>query len=471
MTGSRDRGRRRTAALLGLATLACAVAMAPAFAMSWEYVPRLSTGIQYETNPSYTTSEFEDDGIAGTVDAGVSFNGESPRSTLSFEPRISGSYVTGSDRDEDLDTLDYYLPLRAVWSEPRARYELGAGYSFITTNDYDVTDPNSPLPGGQYGRIVVNDDQSTFYLAPSASFQVTELDALVLALNASDVRYDDAALTGRSNYDAASARTSWIHTIRPQLRIIAGVNLNWFDANRPSRLLTPNDLLFINPSLICRDSANQLILCEVDNKTWSYGADVGLEYSLTETTTFGITAGAARSEIEVSGTSGVDADEDPSTPDLPCYDANQQVFVSCELQTDSDTFTGRIFIDQRAGDTITAGLSLARSLQPSSDGAQVTNDVANAYIRQSFSDRLSGSLGASYIRQEAVGAQAGGLAAARFDTEYQRLDAMLTYSLTETWSVSTAYRYAKDEETDRATSTAENHTVGVYIQYVGLGSR
>lgn len=467
-----SRPLRALSALHGLlAALAWTITVTPAYALSWEYVPRFSTGVQYETNPGYAIDEFEDDGIAGTIDASVSLNGESQRSTLVFEPRISASFVSGSDRDnQDLDTFDYYLPLRATWSEPRARYELSAGYNFLTSNEYDVTDPNTLLPSGQYGRVVVNDDQSTFYLAPSASFQVTELDALVLALNASDVRYDDAALTGRSNYNSASARTAWIHSIGPQTRIIGGVNLNWFDANRPSRLLTPNDLPFINPSLVCRNSANQLILCEVDNKTWSYGADLGLEYSLTETTTFGVTAGAARSEIEVSGRSGVDADEDPSTPDLPCYDANQQVFVSCEARTDSDTFTGRIFLDQKTGDTITAGLSIARSLQPSSDGAQVTNDVANAYIRKSFTNRLSGSIGVSYIRQEAVGARAGGQAAARFDTEYQRLDTELTYSLTETWSVSSAYRYAQDEQKSGNSYTAENHTIGVYVQYTGLGS-
>jgi hypothetical protein len=468
MTDRHGQAKRRPQSAHAFA--ACALLLLPlsGSALSWEYIPQLSVGVEYETNPGYA-GESEDDGYSPRIGAGVTFNGQSQRSSLSFAPRINRSWVTGTENDDDLDTLDYFLPFSGSWSEDRAAYGFDAGYSYITTNDYDVTNPNDPLPGGQYGRIVVNDDQEQYYLAPYASFQITPRDILGVSLSTGSYEYDDAPFTGRSDYDSASGRVTWTRALTLQSKISVGANLSWFDSSRPSRLLIPSELPFVFPSLICVDDQNQFILCAVKNETWSYGGDVGYQYSLTPTSAIGITAGVAHSEIEVSGTSGVDADEDPGTPDLPCYDPDEQIFITCTLKTSDETFIGRVFYDQRAGDTITMGFSIARSIQPSSDGAQVVSDFINAYMSKQFSTRLTGTLGAGFTRQEAVGADSAERAAARFDNEYARIDANLTWQLSGTWSLRTGYSFSRDDERSGSAAGVDNHTIGVFAEYTGLG--
>ena len=122
----------------------------------------------------------------------------------------------------------------------------------------------------------------------------------------------------------------------------------------------------------------------VENKTISYGADAGYEYSLSDVMSAGLTVGASQSDVSVTGLATIDSDDNPNTPPLPCFNPQQNTLVPCELKSTENNFVGRAFIRKQAAETITTEFSLSRSLQPNSDGAQMTQDTANAYVTKNL---------------------------------------------------------------------------------------
>jgi hypothetical protein len=157
---------------------------------------------------------------------------------------------------------------------------------------------------------------------------------------------------------------------------------------------------------------------------------------------------------------------------LPCLDPVQNAFVPCELQTEDDNFVGRIFLSQRSGETITTEFSISRSIEPNSDGSQVTQDFAQAYMTKSFSPMLSGRFGLTYSSQEAVGADDfSGVVGQRFDRDYWNALASLSWRVTRTWEVGSAYSYSLDQQNGSLTSDITRHRIDVFVRFTGLGNR
>ncbi len=429
-----------------LSAAACGVALAPArvLAYSWEYTPIVSVGAIYETNPFYfSDSNLIDDGYGGFLDATVAISGETGRSQLSFRPRTRITVYTGADNASDLNSADYYLPLYASWRSQRTQYSLNGGYSRVSTRNSEVriTDPNDSGQTGSSGRIVsVDEDQERGYLYPTVAFQLSQRDLLQLSFSLDDVTYTKAEVTQRSNYIYGDTSFSWTRTLGPKSRVTGSVNVNGFNADRPGS--------------------------PVENKTISYGADAGYEYMWSDLTTVGLTLGSSRSDIDVTGLATVD---DANGNPIPCRDPDTGELVLCELKANEKNFVGRAFVQQKTSETITTEFSVSRSLQPNSDGAQVTQDSINAFLDKQFSPTLSGKLGAIYVRQKAVGADVAGSAANRFDRDYTRLNASLSWQLTRTWYLVTLYGYTHDEQKSGATYTTDNHSVSVELRYAALG--
>jgi hypothetical protein len=146
------------------------------------------------------------------------------------------------------------------------------------------------------------------------------------------------------------------------------------------------------------------------------------------------------------------------------------VLVPCTLKSTDDNFVGEVFFRQSTGQTITTELSASRSIQPNSDGAQVTQDAARIHVAKSFSPRWNGSIGATYIAQEAVGKDVAGTLADRFDRDYVRVEASISFLLSRTWSIAGRYAYSSDDQTSGQSITTKNSTVGLHLRYSGLGT-
>lgn len=416
--------------------------------MTWDYLPTAIVGERYETNPFYVDDDQvpEDDAYATTFEGSLDIRGQSGRVSLSAKPRVRFALYAGTDEDSQLNAANYYLPLSGVWTNLRSQYAVSTGYSQISTRESEirVADPNVP-GGGSSGRVVtVDEDQERFYLGPSANFQLSSTDLLGFDANFENVRYTEADLTNRSNYDALSIGMTWTHSLGQKTKLSLGASIDGFVAEQPGST--------------------------VENETVTYSINAGYEYLLTETTSIGATVGTSRSEIELTGLPTIDDDEDPDTPQQACFDPQQQEIVLCTLKTDDENFVGRLFYRQQLNRTITTEVSASRSIQPNSDGAQVTQDVLRGFFSKELSPQLGTSLGATYIRQEAVGKETAGTLSNRFDRDYAYAEASLSWHLARTFWIDAGYYFTLDEQTSGIETSTLNHAVSVQLRYQGLGS-
>jgi hypothetical protein len=411
-------------------------------------VPEVVLGLRYETNPDYlSNSDLEDDAYAGVLDTRLRITGDGNRGRIDLQPRIQASVYTGAENDSRFDTVNYYLPVSGLWVDRRAQYSVTAGYSDISTRESEirVVDPNDPGQPGSSGRIVtVDEDQERWYLRPAIDFQVTQRDIFGVTLHLEDVTYTEAEFTNRSNYEYGSLGASWTRAISAKSKVSSGVSVDGFRASPPGS--------------------------PIENETVTYGFNIGYQYAWSDITTLGATVGASRSDISVTGLPFIDHDENPTTPPLPCFDPIQRIIVPCELKTDDDNFVGEVFLQQKTTDTITTELRISRAIQPNSDGAQVTHDLVRGYISKALSPQLNASIGATYIRQDAVGKQTAGLFTRRLERDFVRAEANLSWRLSRQWSIGAGYYFTSDEQTGGISISTDNHVVNLQLRYKGLGS-
>ena len=413
----------------------------PAHCLTWDYVPTISVGTLYESNPrSVSQSSLEDDAYAATAIAQLDIVGETAASRLAFQPRAEGAVYTGTTNASDYDYLNYFLPVSAQWTRQLAQFDLDASYRKTSTRSFPSVDPNTD-PETNPTRPRIDEYQETWSLRPSASWQLDQRDILSVSLDLDDVSFTKSDITGRPDYQGAIGEVSYTRSLNTQNRISATGSLNAYSSELPGTL--------------------------IENDTVTYGVYLGYEFSWSESTSMGANVGGAWSDISVKGLPVI------STPLglLPCLDPAQQIFVPCELKSDDKNFLGQLFFRQQTAESITTELSVGRSIQPSSDGAQVTSDSASAFMTKKISPMVTGSLGATYSRQEAIGARdvSGGIGQ-RFDREYYSVQASLTWRLTRTWRVQGAYSFYQDEQTEGVSYTVPRHRVNVYLTYTGLGS-
>jgi hypothetical protein len=438
------------------------VSLAPVvgYSSAWEYAPSVTTGLSYESNPDYVPQNSQqDDAYSAFLDAALAIGTESGRSRIDFRPRFFASTFRGSLRSDDLGGTDYYLPLDGSWITQRVRLAAGIGYSQISTRNSEVfeTDPNESPQTGVSGHVVsIDEDQKRLYFSPSISYQVGPRDVIQLTLSMQDVRYTEWQRTFRSNYIYGTTSGSWVHSLGLKSQVSIGLNLDAFKAEGRRQAWPP---------------AGTVIFPEgtIDNETTSYGFDAGYQYSLSDLTTIGITGGMSQSDITVSGLA-------PPRVPLPCFDAEQGILVTCTFKSTERNFVGRLFLRRQTAETITTEFSVARSLQPNSDGAQVTDDSARVYLSKQFTPNLSGTLGLAYVSQKAVGADsATGLVGQRFDRDYARADAAMSWRFTPVWSIEARYAYSQDRQNvvfdiSEDTATTVNNIVTLQLRYQGLGS-
>lgn len=449
--------RRRAGRALALAAALALLPLAAARAeWDWKAIPTASVEGTYESNPDNIDDDsnaVKDDAYIGTLGLNLRVEGTSGRGRAVIDPSFRLKESWANDSNRQLDGNEVSIPASVTFAGRRSQTQVAAGYSQYPSrySDYQVVDPNQPLPPGGVGcdvnvagRCQFDETQSRWYVGPAYTYNFSP--RLLLNLNAqfSSVTYDKARFTGRFDYDYLYGTASLVRVLEPKHRVSLEFNASQYTADRPGS--------------------------ELENDTTTLGFTVGYEFQWSEQTSVNVAAGSSLSDLEFSGrlTNG----------GLPCFDPEQQEFVLCTTKGEDTNFVGELFIRQRIGENITGQLGVSREIQPNSDGAQVLVDSINLFLDRNLSDRLRAFGGASYIDQEAVGARSEGILRQRFDRQYGRVEGGLEYRLTERWTIRGQYSYYLDNQKASLVSGAgssdyesSNNIVSLSTRYQFVGIR
>jgi len=421
---------RATVAAAALFALLVAPPEPAEAAWTWTTVPSLALDASYETNPYNISDQSDvelDDEYIGALGLSARISGVSGTARVFTAPLVRFRQSWANDSYRQLDGDDIVIPASVAWTGRRSETSISGGFSKLPSRDadYQVANPNEPLPPGGVGcnvdtsgRCQIKESQIRWYAGPTWRHSISERTLLDLSAQYSSTSYDEAEITGRFDYDYVYGVASLARIVKPRHRLNIDLNASQYTSDQPGST--------------------------VENDTKNLGFTVGYEYQFSETTTINASAGSSYSDIKITGAL--------TTGGLPCLDPETNEFVTCKTTTEDTNFVGEIFMRQRLGDTITTQLGASREIQPNSDGAQVLVDTFNGYIEREIRRRFTAFGGATYLKQQAVGARSDGVLRQRFDREYSRLEAGLLYNFSERWSIRGQYNFYLDQQKSALTS-------------------
>ena len=388
----------------------------------WQITPGLEAGVSYETNPDNDSrSSEEDDAYILEATTSAKLERKAAQTLFQFDPKLRFREAHGNDGNSQLDGTDVLLPTLTQYLGRRSQASLRAGYTLLPSReaDYQVADPNNPLPPGGLGcdadlrgRCRIDEDQTNWYISPSFDFSFSPRLLLGVGAGYNAIRYSEAELTGRFDYDYYYGNVSLTRVLTEKHRISATLNAARFDADLKGR--------------------------PTSNETETTGFNLGYEYLFSQATSLTVSGGLSVSEFTLSGRTTVNG--------LRCLDPDSNEFILCDTKGDDTNFVGEISLRQQLDDTITAQIGISRSIQPNSDGAETTVDQATAYIRRNVTDRWQVSAGATFTKQEAVGAEDLELLRQRFDRDYTRVELSTSWRISRHWSVRGSYAHYVDDQ-------------------------
>lgn len=425
--------RTRNLALLAVALLSPVTVLA----WSWEMVPTVDAGLSYETNPDNVSEQSrEDDVFIASLRGKMRVAARTQDSSLQLDPSIRLREDWDNDSSLQLDGTDFSLPLSFTTRGERSRTSVNAGYSLLPSReaDYQVTDPNAPLPPGgvgcdvdAQGRCRVDEMQTHWNVAPDFVYDLTPRLQLSLGAQYSEVSYDEARITRRFDYDYSLASMSLMHMLRPRHRVNVATSFSRYDARQPGSLL--------------------------DNETDTTNFSLGYEYLFSDETTLILNLGSSFNDYRAT---------------VYCFDPGPPpAIVGCTREGNDDSFVGELFLVQKFPDRISTRIGISRQVQPTSDGAQVTADSFTAFAERDLSPRLRVSAGVTYIDQEAIGSDSA-VVRQRLNRSYGRLDLGLRWQLSRHWFARMRYVYDTDDY-DIRSSPGSGDEVDTRNQIVDIG--
>lgn len=430
--------RTRNPLVMAIALLSPATVLA----WSWEMVPTVDAGVSYETNPDNVSEQSrEDDVFIASLRGKMRVAARTQDSSLQLDPNIRLRQDWDNDSSLQLDGTDFSLPVSFTTRGERSQTSVNAGYSLLPSReaDYQVTDPNAPLPPGgvgcdvdAQGRCQVDEMQTHWQIAPNFTYDLTPRTQLSLGARYSEVSYDEARITRRFNYDYSLASLSLIRMLQPRHQINVATSFARYDARQPGSIL--------------------------ENNTDTTSLTVGYEYLFSDETTVTLNLGTSSNDYRAT---------------VYCFDPGPPpAIVGCTSKGNDDSFVGELFLTQKFPDRISTRIGISRQVQPSSDGAQVTADSLSAFAERDLSPRLRVSAGVTYIDQEAIGSDSV-LVRQRLNRSYGRLDLGLRWQLSRHWFARMRYVYDTDDYDIRSSPGSQgdvdtrNQIVDIGITWVG----
>ncbi len=453
MTRLSDPARRGLAALLLAATPA-----APAFAY-WELIPQVEAGLTFENNPRYISDEERQavlalnpdaaDNVMGIfVDARLEGSYKTPSTEVSLTPRIRETNYLKSNKD--LNDDDWYVDFVATRSGILGNVGLTASYqeTGVRTSEFESAipnDPDAPLPVTDGSGRFSDDTRQTWDVQPSVSYQLSPRNLLGVTGLISETTYDEQReelLASRSylDYNYSSVEVSLRHVLDANNYFALALNGGNFLAEEPGRLF--------------------------ENSTDSFGITAAYNRAFSDTLTGTLTVGVTRSSVDVSGLLG---GFDPLTG-APCLPS-----APCSTSNEERNFVGSLDLRKRS-ELTTLNFSVSSQIAPRSDGTEVVQEQARFFMVRTLTSRLSGTFGAIYSQESAVGQifqpETATIGFARQDRTYITLEPGVAWQLTKTLSVFGNYAYiSNDTDVPSGNVQETNNRLFLGVRYRGVGLR
>jgi hypothetical protein len=445
--------RRSLAALL-----LSAVPAVPAFAY-WELTPQVEAGMTSENNPRYISDEEQPfilalnpdatDNVLGVyLDARLKGAYKTPSTEVSLLPRIRQTNYLKSNKD--LNDDDWYVDFAAAYSGILGSIGLTANYqdTGVRTSEFESAipdDPDAPVPVTDGSGRFSDDTRQSWDVQPSLSYQLSPRNLLGVTGLISETTYDEQreellASRGYLDYSYSSLELSLRHVLDANNYFALALNGGNFLAEEPGRLF--------------------------ENSTDSFGITAAYNRAFSDTLTGTLTLGITRSSLDVSGILG---GFDPLSG-VPCLPSNP-----CSTSNEERNFVGSLDLRKRSEST-TLNFSISSQISPRSDGTEVVQEQARVYVVRSLSNRLTGTLGAIYSQESAVGQifqpETSTIGLARQDRTYFTVEPGLSWQLTATLSVYASYAYlSNDTDVTSGTVGQTNNRLFLGVRYQGVALR
>lgn len=374
-----------------LILVSCVVFSGQAAAEKWYFEPILSMRLGYNDNTQLSTSsEIETFTSYITADA-----------ALGFRTEVSDVSITAKmidrrfDNNAFLNTNDQFLKLQSSVRSGLDLYGLGADYEreSARTSEFDFT-----------GYTNTNKLKITKSINPYWDRTLTERTSLRLGGGYTDVTYEDAELTGLSDYTYESAYLSLQHLFSEKTSLQAVASKS---------LYTSGSTEFDSTSI-------QLGLNHMFSETFSVNALLGPNYTKSKFI-------------------GIGGEEETS-------EVGRLVDIGFKKEFELTTISGSFNTSESAG----------------GEGKLTRRSSLKLAMQRRISARTTFSL-SGIMQQNESG---GGRTDASDDRTYYNVEPKLSWRASPWWTITGSYSYRQSENTSSNDGAAESNAVYITLRYV-----
>lgn len=383
--------KRLVSSRLAVLCVITLLASSSAFAEKWYFEPSVSARLGYNDNVQLSTdSEMETYTSNITADA-----------AMGFRTRVSDVSITARmiDRRFDdyayLNTNNQFIYLKSSYRSGLNLFGLDADYEreSTRTSEFDIS-----------GFSNTNKIRITKAISPYFNRTLTERASIRLGGNYTDVTYEDAELTGLSDYTNRSAYTS----------------LNYSLSERTSLQAVLSKSLYTSDSTEFDSTSLQLGINHRLSETCSLNALIGPNYTKSKYTT-----GSTEEEFS---------------------DVGKLIDIGLTKQFELGTFNASLETSESAGGA----------------GKMTSRTSLKLSLNRKISERTSFDL-LGIIQQNESG---GGRKDPNDERTYFSLEPRVSWQASRWWTVSGSYRYRQSEYTSSDDGPAESNAVYITVRYV-----
>lgn len=369
----------------------CCIVSGQALAEKWYFEPKVSARLGYNDNTQLSTgSEIETFTSYLTGDAAFGFRTEVSDASLTAK-MIDRRF----DDNAYLNTNDQFLKFRSSVRSGLDLFGLGADYEreSTRTSEFDFT-----------GYTTTNKLRITKSINPYWDRTLTERTSLRLGGGYTKVAYEDAGLTGLSDYTYKSAYASMQHKLseRTSLQAVA------------------------NRSLYSSEST------EFDSTSVQFGVN----HMFSETFSVNLLLGPNYTKSKFMGTGGMES----------ASDLGRLIDVGFRKEFEVTSVNGSLNTSESAG-----------------GGGKMTRRTSlNLSLRHKLSARTTFNLSGTAQQNES----GGGSNDSSSDRTYFSVEPKLSWKATPWWTLTGSYRYRQSENTSSDDGAAKSNAVYFNVEYV-----
>lgn len=362
-----------------------------ALAEKWYFEPNINARIGYNDNIQLST-----DSEIKTYTSDITAN-----AALGFRTNVSDVSITAKmiDRRFDdnayLNTNNQFLNLKSSYRSGLNLFGLGAGYQreSTRTSEFDFS-----------GYSNTNKLKITQSISPYFDRNLTERTSIRIGGNYTDVTYEDAELTGLSDYINKSAYTSLQYRLSERTSLQA----------------------VLSKSLYTSDNT------EFDTTSLQFGAN----HMFSETLSLNVLLGPSSTKTK---------------------------FVSGGVEEESSNVGRSIDIGLRKNFELTSlNGSLKSTESAGGEGKMTIRNSLNFSLNHKVSERTTFSL-SSTLQQNESG---GGRTDPGEDRNYISFEPRLSWKASPWWTITGSYRYRESEYTSSDAGSAKSNAIYINLQYV-----